>query len=477
MRSYRLLLLGLTLVPILNQFEFCSGYEFLAEKDPHDDSAAFFTASFSEKESEMEHRYIVKFKDSQNFHMATKEATQIGIHIMGLPLENSEVMTLGTIEDVQHYEERDDVEFVERDHKLYLQSENIPYGIDMVNALEVTDDSVSNQKVCIIDTGYEIGHPDLPSASQIVSGSSRESGDWSTDGNGHGTHVAGTIAAIGDNEVGVVGVNRNGALRLHIVKVFGASGGWIWGSTLIAAADECVENDSTIISMSLGGPSYSNAEESAFNRMYNEKNILIVAAAGNDGSTSKSYPASYSSVISVGAINRTKQLATFSQRNDQVDLVAPGVDIKSTFPGGIYQELSGTSMATPHVSGVAALVWSHFPEKTAQEIRKALEDSAVDLGNPGRDNSFGHGLVDAKDAFDLLSADDQSPGEPSSESSSAPSNESSSAPSSEPSSEPSVDDDRTTCVATCSDSPLRWHDSDGSTFNCYWYSKGEFVCY
>ena len=107
-------------------------------------------------------------------------------------------------------------------------AESIPYGIESVKAEIVSDSAVSNRKVCIIDTGYDLGHPDLASDPSIVTGYEGPftAGPWSTDGNGHGTHVAGTIAAIGNNGQGVVGVNRNGQLKLHIVRVFGNDCKW-----------------------------------------------------------------------------------------------------------------------------------------------------------------------------------------------------------------------------------------------------------
>ena len=169
--------------------------------------------------------------------------------------------------------------------------------------------------------------------------------------------------------------------------------------------------------------------------MYDD-GVLLVAAAGNDGSTNYLYPASYPSVISVAAVNSNKGLASFSQRNDQVDLAAPGVSVRSTVPPDGYRSLSGTSMATPHVSGVAALVWSHFPDKSAQEIRQALQESAEDLGPSGKDIRFGHGLVNAKRAFNFLSDE---------------------------------------CLGTCEDSPVDWHDTDGVQFDCDWYGEGKTV--
>ena len=249
-------------------------------------------------------------------------------------------------------------------------------------------------------------HPDLTSNTEIVTGYTGENSDgtgvWSTDGHGHGTHVAGTIAAIGNNDEGVVGVNRNGQLKLHIVKVFNNNGNWAWRSSLIAAVEECVDSGSNVVNMSLGGGGFSQAEYEAYERIATVDKVLLVAAAGNGGNTAYSYPASYDYVMSVAATDSNNNVASFSQKNDQVDIAAPGVGVLSTLPASGYASWSGTSMATPHVAGVAALVWSLDTNKSAQEIRAILEQSAEDLGNEGRDNSYGHGLVRADRARDLL---------------------------------------------------------------------------
>ena len=119
------------------------------------------------------------------------------------------------------------------DSKVYPLQDVVPYGINAVKAFEVSDSLVSNRKVCIIDSGYDINHPDLPNGS-TVTGSTGEAGPWDEDGDGHGTHVAGTIAAL-SNGGGVVGVARNGELQLHIVRVFGDDGVYAWGSDLVYA--------------------------------------------------------------------------------------------------------------------------------------------------------------------------------------------------------------------------------------------------
>ena len=203
-----------------------------------------------------------------------------------------------------------------------------------------------------------------------------------------------------------MGVNRNGQLRLHIVRVFDSTGE-SYSSDIVSYIQECVNAGANVVSMSFGrvGNAYVDGptefERRAFEQFYNE-GTLLVAAAGNDGTTDDSWPASYDSVMSVAAVNENKELADFSQRNYQVEIAAPGVDIVSTFPNNEYAVLSGTSMATPHVSGVAALVWSHFPDKTAKEIRQALDATAEDLLLEGADTGTGFGLVQAAAALQYL---------------------------------------------------------------------------
>jgi len=295
------------------------------------------------------------------------------------------------------------VESIEVDPKRYLLSESTPYGISMVQALQLSDSGSVNQKVCIMDTGYTLNHADLPSSG--ITGDdgygSSDSGNWYNDGNGHGTHVAGTIAAIGNNNQGVVGVNPSGKLGLHIVKVFNDAGSWAYGSDLIEAISQCKAAGATVISMSLGGSASSTAEQAAFNSAY-ASGILNVAAAGNDGDSSMSYPASYGSVMSVAAVDSAGNVANFSQYNTQVEIAAPGVGVNSTYNDGGYKSMSGTSMAAPHVSGVAALVWGNNPNCSVQQLRNGLNASAQDKGSNGRDNYYGYGIVKAKDADNYL---------------------------------------------------------------------------
>lgn len=292
------------------------------------------------------------------------------------------------------------VDYVEEDPKRYLLAESVPYGITMVQAPQVSDAMTSNIKACVIDTGYNYGHPDLPS-SGVTGYAFSGHGSWSTDGNGHGTHVAGTIAAVGGNNIGVVGVNRSAKLGLHIVKIFNDSGKWTTASNLIQAIQSCKNAGASVVNMSLGGSSSSTTESNAMTNFYNG-GMLLVAAAGNAGTSAFSYPASYSAVMSVAAVNSSKVRASFSQYNSQVEISGPGVSVNSTYKNSTYASLSGTSMASPHVAGVAALVWSQHRTCSAAKIRAALNATAEDRGTAGRDTQYGWGIVRAKAAVDYL---------------------------------------------------------------------------
>ncbi|MBS3796182.1 S8 family serine peptidase [Pseudoalteromonas sp. BDTF-M6] len=451
------------------------------------------------------------------------------------------------------------VEFVEADVKRHLLATNLnttevePWGISRVQADIVSDELAGNRTVCIIDSGYDIRHSDLDA--NLVSGTNDSgTGQWSTPGGSHGTHVAGTVAGI-TNGSGVVGVMPNGNVNLHIIKVFNESG-WGYSSSLVSAVDDCVAAGANVISMSLGGGGSSRTEGNAFANYYSQ-GVLSIAAAGNDGNTAHSYPASYDDVVSVAAVDSGNMHANFSQRTNQVELAGPGEAVLSSvglgdgqlaqlsvggtdyFANGVVPHLfynsslsfdpagnngsasgalgvctttgtsyscgdmtgkiclvergenqgdsststensypeyrganacadagaegiivysnaarpglqapfmvdfngkiqgiptasidratglelaakagqtaslskvdgqdwdyyNGTSMATPHVSAVAALVWSYHTACSAAEVRNALAVTAEDLDAAGRDVKTGYGLVKAQAAIDYL---------------------------------------------------------------------------
>ena len=344
-------------------------------------------------------RYIIRYKNNGKSKISSEIKIGKGKIKMSVDRQNMVAAILDK-KYAKSLKGHPNIESIEIDPKRYLMAEETPYGIPLVQANLLSDAGTGNQTVCIMDTGYDRTHVDLQ-AIRVTGNNTTQSGAWYNDGDGHGTHVAGTIAALGGNNEGVVGVNPGNNLNLHIIKVFNNNGEWAYGSDLVKAIDQCVEAGANIISMSLGGEGASAAEGAAFQKAY-DAGVLSIAAAGNDGIRTLNYPASYDGVMSVAAIDSAGKVADFSQHNAQVEIAAPGVDVKSTIPGNKYDTYSGTSMSTPHVSGVAALVWSHYPDCSASEIRNALNSSAQDKGTAGRDEFYGFGIVKAKAAFDVL---------------------------------------------------------------------------
>ncbi|MCE4051385.1 MULTISPECIES: S8 family peptidase [Bacillaceae] len=265
----------------------------------------------------------------------------------------------------------------------------VPTGIQQIQAPALWNKSKGKGiKVAILDTGCDTTHPDLQE--RIIGGYNFTDDDNSnpdiySDYNGHGTHVAGTIGAVENND-GVAGAAPQ--VSLLIVKVLNGqgSGQYDWITNGIHYA---IEQNVDIISMSLGGPDDVQALHDAVKRAVDNQ-ILVVCAAGNEGDGRETteelaYPAAYNEVISVGSVDFTRNSSEFSNSNREVDLAAPGENILSTYPGGQYARLSGTSMAAPHVSGGLALIKAIATDEfdrplTEPELYAQLIKRTVPLG-------------------------------------------------------------------------------------------------
>lgn len=287
-------------------------------------------------------------------------------------------------------------------------------------------------KVAVLDTGVLTAHPDL--SSNLIAGydfidndaDANDPGDKSIGGQRssfHGTHVAGTIAAIEGNNAGGTGIAPG--VKIMPVRVLGRDGGT--SAEIIAGlcfAAQLNSNDNSlcrnvpagtsadIINLSLGGPGFSQTEQAVYNAVMS-KGIIVIAAAGNESTSAPSYPAAYDGVISVSATNRNTELASYSNYGSLIDVAAPGGDFASDegvlsswgddISGTtelIYGSLQGTSMAAPHVAGIAALMKSVKTDLTHTEFRSHLiaGNLSQDIGDVGRDNQFGYGLIDAHKA-------------------------------------------------------------------------------
>lgn len=311
------------------------------------------------------------------------------------------------------------VAYVEEDKEVRAFQE-VQWNVEMINATDVwTTYSTTYSdaaygyhvtvRVAVLDTGIDYKHKDLQGAVSycVVSLNNGKifyrGTDLSkcADQNGHGTHVAGIIAAR-LNGFGVAGVAPKAVL--YAVKVLSASGSGyvsdvakgIIEATKGPDGTAGTDDDADVISMSLGGPD-SQTLHNAVKYAYSY-GVVLVAAAGNDGASSPSCPACYSEVIAVGAIDQSYNVPSWSNRNP--DVVAPGVNILSTYPGNKYAYMSGTSMACPHVSATVALIEAlrlaaGLKKLTPDEVMNVLRSTAIDLAPQGYDELYGYGLVDS----------------------------------------------------------------------------------
>jgi subtilisin len=267
-----------------------------------------------------------------------------------------------------------------------------PWGVSRVHAPEAWAKTAGQGvKVCVVDTGIDMTHPDLKG--NIAGGwNALDNSSNFKDDNGHGTHVSGTIAAV-NNAIGVVGVAPKASL--YGVKVLDASGSGSFDA-VIAGMQWCVQNHMQVASMSLGADQGNDSLKETVAAMA-KGGVTLIAAAGNSGpgAGTVGYPAGYPGAIAIAAMDSSDKTADFSSRGPQVAFIAPGVNVLSTYMGGGYRSLSGTSMATPHMTGLAALAIAARGVSGYQSVLAALKSAATPISGVDAAEQ-GNGVVDAR---------------------------------------------------------------------------------
>jgi type VII secretion-associated serine protease mycosin len=281
-------------------------------------------------------------------------------------------------------------------------------GLGMIGMGKAWDITLGDPRVVIavVDTGIDMTHPDL--RDKLVPGFNVLSpGQPPQDDNGHGTHASGIAAAATDNRTGIAGTAPR--CRIMPIKALNSEGGGD-GFSVATGVVWAVDNGAHIINLSLGGEAPQETLERAIKYAL-ARNVSVIVAMGNESTNALRYPASYPGVIAVGSVDQTRNLSNFSNYGKWMSVVAPGSQILSTMPMqsvymtsaegymNEYDFMDGTSMAAPMVAGVVALMKSRHPNLTPAEIKARLEGTARDLGAPGFDERFGHGLVDAPRAI------------------------------------------------------------------------------
>jgi subtilisin len=285
-------------------------------------------------------------------------------------------------EDLERLRKISSILSIEQDIKVKLHQESIqdtqtiPWGVRRVGVPKLPISIIKGNriKVGVLDTGIDLFHPDLAAnlaeGVNIISPRSQPNDD-----NGHGTHVAGTVAAL-YNQLGVVGVSP--FTQIYAIKCFDSDGNSNI-SDIVRGIEWAIQQKVNVLNMSFGSDQPSDALRNAINKAYSS-GIVLIASAGNDGTAnSVDYPARYPVVIAVGATNQNNRIASFSSRGKQVDVIAPGEDILSTSNNGGYETLSGTSMSSPHVSGLVALMLGKYPSLTPRQVNYVLRRTAIKL--------------------------------------------------------------------------------------------------
>ncbi|MGE6414539.1 S8 family serine peptidase [Planococcus kocurii] len=352
--------------------------------------AAMGQLTVSAQDQDEKRMIIVYEKEQKSFSIAEKTEDSGGSDV---EVYDEVAIASATMTDAEAQELLKDpsVRTIEEDIVFSLSAQTEGWGIPQIKAPVAWNSGFTGKgvKIAVIDSGIS-PHNDL-----VIKGGI-STADYTTsysDDQGHGTHVAGIIGAR-NNGIGIKGVAYDA--DIYSVKAFDWEGN-AYLSDLIEGVEWSIANKMNIINLSGGSAENSNAFKAVFDRAY-AKGLLIVAAAGNVGTLSGKednveFPARYSSVIAVGALDQDAKRAEFSSTGPAVEVMAPGAYVFSTMTSNRYEYLSGTSMATPYVAGQLALLKQAYPKLTNKDLRAIIAEEAKDLGKVGRDPLYGHGLI------------------------------------------------------------------------------------
>lgn len=338
-------------------------------------------------EDSQDQKVIITFKDE-----VSEKAIQQADGEISMEFDNLSVAAVTISETgIEELEKDSSILRIEQDVLVKTKAQVLDWGIQSMDIPLAWQTGYTGKgvKVAVIDSGIS-SHSDL-----LISGGASFVNYTSSyeDDNGHGTHVAGVIRAT-DNTYGIKGVASG--VDLYAVKTMNQDGE-AYLSQVIAGIDWAIENNMDIINLSLSTQSDSLVFKNIVDKAY-QNGIMIVAASGNDGTgfgDTVDFPARYSSVIAVGAIDAQNRLASFSSTGPSVEVVAPGVSVLSTYLNGSYARMNGTSMAAPFISGYLALIKEAYPTLSNFQLRSILLENTQDLGLPGKDPLFGNGLIKA----------------------------------------------------------------------------------
>lgn len=332
--------------------------------------------------------YIVTFKEGTTVEQMKQTIEKYGGTTIDGEYKTNIVALKLTNQQYEQMKDESVVEIIEKNQKVELTSFGplAQYSHEKTNVPSAWKNGVTGEgiKIAVLDTGIS-DHTDLDIAGGVSTVNYTNS---YKDDNGHGTHVAGIIASK-NNGVGTTGVASDA--EIYSVKVLNYAGkGDLMD--IIEGMDWAINKGVDIINVSLG----TKVDSATLKAKVDEaeaKGIIVVAASGNSGDYNMTYPAKYDNVVAVGATDQNNNLASFSSRGSQLDVVAPGAGVVSTYLGDMYANGNGTSQAAPYVTGLLALLSQQYPDKSANELVQMLYDNALDLGSKGKDDLYGYGLV------------------------------------------------------------------------------------